>query len=182
MYPFIRMAWQMLKHRNDPRLGFDGVHISQHYCLPWDLDMWCELNNGRTLTLFDLGRIPLAKRVGLVDVLKQNRWGLTMAGATVRYRRRVRAFQKVEMHSRALGHDRRFIYLQQSMWRGGEALNSVVYRSAVTSKSGIVPVAEVLAAMGVPEWNPTLPDWVQAWIDAENQRVWPPDDLSRKSA
>ena len=182
MYPFIRMAWQMFKHRNDPRLGFEDVHVSQHYCLPWDLDMWRELNNGRTLTLFDLGRIPLAMRVGLADVLRRNRWGLTMAGATVRYRRRVRAFHKVEMHSRALGHDGRFIYLQQSMWRGGEALNSVVYRSAVTSKNGIVPVAEVLEAMGATGWNPPLPDWVQAWADVEAMRQWPPEDLPRESA
>ncbi|MEX0968961.1 MAG: acyl-CoA thioesterase [Paracoccaceae bacterium] len=182
MYPFIRMAWQMFKHRGDPKLDFDGVHISHHYCLPWDLDMWRELNNGRTLTLYDLGRIPLAMRVGLIGVLKRKRWGLTMAGATVRYRRRVRMFHKVEMHSRALGHDGRFIYLQQSMWRNGEALSSVVYRSAVTGAGGIVPVGEVLAAMGVPDWNPTLPDWVQAWIEVEGWRQWPPVDVVPKSA
>ena len=31
-----------------------------------------ELNNGRTLTLFDLGRIPMARRMGLDKVLAQN--------------------------------------------------------------------------------------------------------------
>jgi len=175
MYPFIRMAWQLFKHRHDPALPLDGVHISQHYCLPWDLDLWGELNNGRTLTLFDLGRIPLAQRVGLMKVLRREHWGLTMAGATVRYRRRVKMFHKVEMRSRALGHDDRFMYLQQSMWRGGEAVNSVVYRGAVVDQNGIVPIARVLAAMGAQDWNPTLPDWVAGWIESEAKRPWPPE-------
>lgn len=176
MYPFIRMAWQMFKHRKDPALPFDGTHISQHYCLPWDLDMWVELNNGRTLTLYDLGRIPLAMRVGLVRTLKREGWGLTMAGATVRYRRRVKMFQKVEMHSRAIGHDARFIYLEQSMWRNGEAVSAVVYRSAVTDRNGIVPIERVLAAMGAEDWQPELPSWLQAWIAADAQRPWPPSN------
>ena len=70
----------------------------------------------------------------------------------------------------------------RSAWRGGEALNSVVYRSAVTSKNGIGPVAEVLDAMGATGWNPPLPDWVQAWADVEAMRQWPPEDLPRESA
>ncbi len=71
MYPFIRMGWQIFKHRNDPPLPPGGVHESSHYCLPWDLDLWRELNNGRTLTLYDLGRIPLAKRIGLIPALRR---------------------------------------------------------------------------------------------------------------
>ena len=77
-----------------------GTHVSHHYCLPWDIDLWRELNNGRTLTLYDLGRIPLAGRVGLIKVLRRERWGLTMAGASVRYRRRIRVFDRIEMRSR----------------------------------------------------------------------------------
>ena len=67
-------------------------HVSHHVCWPWDLDMWFELNNGRTLTLYDLGRLVLAKRSGLLSLLKAKRWSMTMAGASVRYRRRVRMF------------------------------------------------------------------------------------------
>lgn len=175
MYPFIRMGWQIFKHRNDTPLAPGGVHASTHVCWPWDLDMWMELNNGRTLTLYDLGRIPLARRIGLISALKRRGWGLTMAGASVRYRRRVRMFDRVEMHSRAVGRDARFIYLQQTMWKGSEAVSSVLYRSAVTNKSGIVPTDELAAELGLPDWNPTLPDWVQHWIAAENARTWPPE-------
>ncbi|MEQ9675416.1 MAG: acyl-CoA thioesterase, partial [Roseovarius indicus] len=131
MYPFIRMFWQIWKYRKAPRLTIFDTHVSHHMCLPWDIDIWMELNNGRTLTLYDLGRIPMAYRVGLVDVLKRKRWGLTMAGASVRYRRRVRTFQTVEMHSRGAYWDDKFFYIEQSMWnKAGECTSHIVYRSA----------------------------------------------------
>jgi acyl-CoA thioesterase FadM len=136
--------------------------------------MWMELNNGRTLTLYDLGRIPLASRAGLLEALKKNRWGLTMAGASVRYRRRVRAFDRIEMHSRLIGWDERFIYLEQSMWVKGEAASNILYRSAVTDVKGIVPTSKVADALGIEEELTDLPDWVRAWIDAEALRPWPP--------
>ena len=175
MYPFFRMAKELYVHRNDPQLDINGMHVSHHMCWPWDLDLWMELNNGRTLTLFDLGRIPLARRTGLVDVIGRNKWGMTVAGVSVRYRQRIRLFRRIEMRSRALGWDERFMYLEQSMWnRRGQCTTHGLYRMAVTSAHGIVAPAKVAAAMGVDEISPTLPDWVQAWIDAEAMRPWPP--------
>lgn len=175
MYPFLRLAYQFFVHRKDNPLGPLDTHVSHHICWPWDLDLWNELNNGRTLTLYDMGRLPLAQRVGLVKALKTNRWGLTMAGASVRYRRRVRAFDRVEMHSRAVCWDDRFMYLEQSMWVRGEATSHILYRSAVTSKQGIVPPARVMEALDLdPALTPEIPDWVAAWIEAESLRPWPP--------
>jgi len=176
VYPFIRMVWQLWRHRNDPPLPLTGCHVSHHYCLPWDIDLWAELNNGRTLTLYDLGRIPLAGRVGLIGVLRREGWGLTIAGASIRYRRRVRVFERVEMRSRLIGWDDRFMYLEQSMWtRDGRCASHVLYRGAVTGPGGIVPPGEVLAALGQPDHAaPPLPGWVRAWIEAEATRPWPP--------
>ncbi|SFR07154.1 acyl-CoA thioesterase [Poseidonocella sedimentorum] len=175
MYPFIRMTKEMIKHRNAPPLPLLGTHVSQHICWPWDIDMWMELNNGRTLTLYDLARIPLAQRTGLVKVLRDNRWGLTMAGASVRYRARVRAFQRIETHSRAVCWDERFLYLEQAMFdRKGTCCNHILYRSAVTGKGGIIPPSAVLAAMGLKETCPPMPEWVAAWIAADALRPWPP--------
>jgi len=174
MYPVFRMVYQLAATRNAPPLPVTGTHVSYHRCWPWDIDLWMELNNGRTLTFYDLGRIPLAKRAGLVDVLKREGWGMTMAGASVRYRARIRTFEVVEMRSRVVGWDALFIYLEQSMWKGQTCCNQIVYRSAVTGPGGIVPTEQVMAAMGLDGPAPEMPGWVQAWIDADAQRPWPP--------
>lgn len=176
MYPFIRMAKDLWTGRNDPPIGITDIHVSHHRCWPWDIDMWMELNNGRTLTLYDLGRIPLARRNGLLRAVRNNRWGLTMAGVVVRYRRRIRAFEKFEMRSRGLCWDHRFIYIEQSMWKeNGECANHAVYRSAVTDRNGIVAPERVMQEMGLGAMpSPPMPGWVADWIRAEDNRPWPP--------
>ncbi|MBC7140024.1 MAG: acyl-CoA thioesterase [Defluviimonas sp.] len=174
MYPFIRMAYAIARSRNAPPLPVTGTHVSHHLCLPWDLDFWSELNNGRTLTLYDLGRMPMLMRMGLTRMLRGRRIGMTIAGSSVRYRRRVRLFHRVEMRSRCIGWDARFLYMDQSMWRNGECTSQVLIRSAFTDGKGIVPPAQVLALIGRQEESPPLPGWVQAWIAADAQRPWPP--------
>jgi acyl-CoA thioesterase FadM len=174
MYPFARMALELWLYRKAPPLPVTGTHVSFHRCWPWDLDPWAELNNGRTLTLYDLGRIPLAGRTGLAGVLRGQGWGLTVAGNATRYRRRVRLFDRVEMRSRCIGWDARFLYTEQSMWKGDECAGQIVIRSAVTSADGIVPPARLLEALGLEQASPELPEWVQAWIAAEALRPWPP--------
>ena len=176
MYPFIRMAKELYKFRKAAPLELNESHVSQHICWPWDIDMWRELNNGRTLTLYDLGRIPLAKRVGLINALRENGWGMAVAGVSVRYRKRVRTFERVEMRSRAIGWDKRFLYVEQSLWnKRGECAGHALYRMAVTSSAGIVPPADVAHAIGQAPQGPDLPGWVCEWVRAEDHRPWPPE-------
>ena len=174
MYPYLRLAAELWAARFAPALAVTDTHVSRHRCWPQDLDPWRELNNGRTLTLYDLGRIPLAVRTGLARVVKQQGWGLTVAGATTRYRRRVRLWDRVEMRSRCIGWDGRFLYMEQSMWKGGECTSHMLLRTAITSAGGIVPPSRALAARGQQMESPALPGWVTAWIAADAERPWPP--------
>lgn len=175
MFPFVRLIWQFIVHRNSPELGLFETHVSYHRCWPWDLDIFGELNNGRTLTVYDLGRLPLARRTGLIALLREQSWGLTMAGAAVRYRKRIRVFDRIEMRSRLLGWDTRFAYIEQAMIVRGAVAGHTVYRSAVTDASGLVPIQKVVDAMAPGSEPRVLPEWVKAWVEAEDQRPWPPE-------
>ncbi|MFT5066001.1 MAG: acyl-CoA thioesterase FadM [Yoonia sp.] len=174
MYPFIRLAKEMFIHRKATALPILGTHVSYHRCWPQDLDAFMEMNNGRILTILDLGRTVLAQRAGLLGALKTKGWGLTMAGNSVRYRKRIRPFVRFKLVSRAVGWDARFVYLEHTIWIGGECAVQALFRSAVTDKSGIVEPSRIIAAMGQDITSPTLPDWVQNWIDADATRPWPP--------
>lgn len=174
MYPFFRMAKEIVKFRNAPAIEIGQDHVSHHICWPWDLDFWFELNNGRTLSIYDLGRIPMASRLGLLTTLRKQSWGLTVAGSSVRYRKRVRAFDRLEMHSRVTTWDDRFIYLEQSMWHKGECTSHAMFRTAVTDNNGIVTTDRVMASLGLDGPRPELPNWISDWIVSENGRPWPP--------
>lgn len=186
MYPLLRFAREVIAARRAPRLPPLGAHVSTHRVWPWDVDPWFELNNGRTLTLYDLGRIPMSIRIGITDAMKRHGWGFTVAGNSVRYRRRIRPFQRFTQISRTLGWDARFIYMEQSIWIGGECANQMLLRVAIVGggRKGLVSPATFMAALGHQGASPALPGWVQAWIDADAQRPWPPvlpGDLSPRT-
>lgn len=184
MYPFVRLAFQAWRHRADPPLGLMDVHESRHLCWPWDLDLWLELNNGRTLTLYDLGRIPWSNRLGFSALLRARGWQVAVAGASVRWRRRVHLLDRLSMRTRALGWDERFLYSEQSLWLGsgrsaGECASHVLIRSAITGgrasgRRGIVPPEEAARALGWQGPAPELPPFAREWIRAEALRPWPP--------
>lgn len=176
MYPYLRLFLHAARARRAPRMEPLATFHSSLICWPWDIDPWKELNNGRTLTLYDLGRIPLALRSGLVSVLERRGWGLTVAGTAIRYRRRVRMFDRLDLYSRVIGWDHRFVYIEQSLWKrtSDECASQAILRTAAVGRDGIVPPAEIMKEFDPTLVQPELPDWVRAWIAAEDQRPWPP--------
>ena len=176
MYPFIRFAYATWKSYRAPKIGLFETHVSHHYCMPWDIDLWLELNNGRTLTLYDLGRVPMAVRTGAAQARKASGVGMVVAGASVRYRKRITMFKRFEMRSRFAGFDDKFLYFEQSMWfEDGTCANQNLVRGAVTRKGKMVPPTELLHHIDPDIATQSLPEWIQAWIDADKIRPWPPE-------
>ena len=173
MYPVLRLAKEALVHRSAEPLGLFDTHVSHHRIWPLDIDVWMELNNGRTLTLYDLGRILLLQRTGLVAFLRGRGWAGTVAGASIRYRKRLQMFHKIEMRSRIIGWDARFLYVEQAMFRGDTCAGHVLVRTAVTDRTRLIPMTEAAGLLGAGE-SPALPDWVAAWSAADDLRPWPP--------
>lgn len=175
MYPVIRLAKQILINRKAGPIALNDTHRAWLRAWPWDIDVFLDLNNGRLLTLMDLGRMGYFTRMGVISKLRENGWYGTVAGSVIRYRRRITVMQKLELRTRVLGWDARFTYFDQSFWRGDECCVHAVIRTAITSGAGIVPSDQVAVAFGFGTESPPLPDWVKAWDAAERQRPWPPE-------
>lgn len=174
MYPFVRMTREMARARRLGPLEPGAVHRSTIVCWPWDIDIQFEMNNGRVLTLFDTGRVPMFWRSGAVARMKKLGWYGTIAGSAIRYRRRITLFQKLEMRTRFIGVDARFIYIEQGLFRGGDCAAHAVLRAAITTGKGIIPTAEVMEKLGLEHAAVPVPDWVREWDMAETHRPWPP--------
>lgn len=172
MYPYFRVITTLLGSRFRPKLKFGETGILRLRAGFLDIDTNGEVNNGRQLTIMDLGRYDIAARVGLIKVVRKKRWGLAIGGSSVRYRRRIPFLKRYEMHSKVIGHDGRWFYFLQEMWRDNSICTSALIKAGVISKGGLVPVAEVLKEFTETNWSGELPQWVQAWIDAEGQRPW----------
>ena len=175
MYPLARFIKVLFKARKKPKIGYLDSSSIEFRCRPWDLYMYNEMNNGRVMTLYDLGRFDLSYRNRFAKVLMKNRWATVVAGSSVRYRKRIHIWDKITMHSRCVGFDDKWIYMVQSMWVKDQACSSVLIRAGVTGRDGLVSPQTVIAEMGEEISQTPMPTWVNEWIASEQHRPWPPE-------
>ncbi|MEM6728204.1 MAG: acyl-CoA thioesterase [Pseudomonadota bacterium] len=175
MYPWLRLVARLRSARRLPPAGLLDTHVSQHRVSLFDCDMFAEMNNGRILTIYEFGRWEMSTRTGLWAAIRKRGWGFAVAGASVRYRKRLTPWEKFEMRTRVVGWDARFVYIEQGMFKAnGDCANHCLFRTAVVSKGRAVPTADLVEVMDFKGPAPVLPAWAQAWIDADTQRPWPP--------
>jgi acyl-CoA thioesterase FadM len=172
LYPYLRLLSVLTKAKFKPSLDINKESILKMRVFFGDTDFYPELNNGRHLTLMDLGRFDLAVRTGLLKSVHKQKWRFAVAGASVRFRHRLKLFRRFLLHTRLVAVDKRWFYFHQKTIIKGKIHSSALIRAGVTSKQGIVPVKDVLDIMGISNWNLDMPKWVKAWSAAEELRPW----------
>jgi acyl-CoA thioesterase FadM len=173
MYPFLKLGITLLKARSRPRINIDEKSEIQLRAGLTDIDMFLELNNARYFNYMELGRWDFSQRVGFIDIMRQNKWGVAVGGASIRYRRRIPLFKKFTLTTEVICHDGRWFYFLQETHIDDTICSSALMKVCATSKQGLVPAIDVAEAYGRKDWGLEMPDWVSAWIDAESQRPWP---------
>lgn len=164
MNMYLRMLLFFLRVRGKSPLGiWDTSHASFRVNLA-DLDVQRHMNNGRYLSIMDLGRMDLMLRSGFWKRIADQGWYPVVAGQTITYRRSLELWQRFELSTRVLGYDERWIYMEQ-VFRVGETVHAdAVVRARFLRRGGSsVDVDEVLRLAGpVPE-DLVLPEWVADW-------------------
>ena len=76
MYPVLRLIKVLVKSKLQKKITFDSAHNEciKLRVLPQDIDLFMELNNGRYVTLLDLGRFSYGAKVNMGRFLKKNNW------------------------------------------------------------------------------------------------------------
>lgn len=173
VYPLGRLAKVLVAARTRPALEPLGESVVSFRVWPSDLDTNRHLNNGRYLTLMDLGRWDLMARNGVLAHVVKRRWTPVVGAATMRFRRSLDPFQRYGLRTRLLGWDERAFYIGQTFERAGEPCATGVVRAVLLGAEGrVAPQAVVdLVAPGLP--SPALPEWVGLWraaLDAQAGR------------
>ncbi len=163
MYPLLRLIRVVVKSQFQEKLSFDNDYTDKInlIVLPQDIDPFMELNNGRYVTLLDLGRYSLGARVNMGSFLKRNKWSLTIVGTYNEYRHRLRLFQRFILQTKILGYDEKWFYFFQKVERNGKTHMASVVKFAYTSKKGLVLPKEVVSAMGIKYEPNSLPSWIK---------------------
>lgn len=170
MYPYLKFVRVITKKAPKVDSIWEPTRLDMRVW-PGDIDVFMEVNNGRYLTLMDLGRFDLFKRTGLGQVRLDKSWGGAVAGASIRYRKRLHLFQRYSMFTQLVGLDERWWYFHQTIERNQQLHASALIRFAITDENGTVPVEDVTEALGIT-LEKRVPDWVQAWDKSDQMRPW----------
>ncbi len=142
---------------------------------PNDLDTNFHMNNGRYLTVMDLGRFDLLLRSGLWAMVRRIGAVPILSAATIRYRFPLDALDTFDLETQVMGWDAKWIYIVQhfvaaSGPKKGQVAAVALVKGAFFDprRKKTIPTADVLHSLGADISFPPLPDVVQAFQNTED--------------
>jgi acyl-CoA thioesterase FadM len=175
---WLRLFWLALallwRRKLDPR---HDVSRLTYRVLPTDLDLNGHMNNGRYLTIMDLGRLDHVLRSGLWRPIWRNGWAPMLGSAVIRYRREMRLLQRFTLETRiAAWSDTTAVMEQTFLIASGPQKGQMAARALVKAgfydrkDRSFVTVKRLIAELGLPEQeteSPALTAEIEAFLKAE---------------
>lgn len=150
-----------------PRLDPLEESVLDFRVWPTDLDINLHMNNGRYLTIMDLGRVDLMLRTGLGRMAMKRRWSPLVGSAVIRFRRSLDPFQQYQLKSRILCWDEKWFFIEQRFVRMNEEVAVGLVKGLLRGRQGNIPSAGVLEAMNLRITSPEMPSAVRIWHETE---------------
>ena len=143
---------------------------------PSDLDTSVHMNNGRYLTIMDLGRLDLMVRSGLWRAVLRHRWTPIANAVHIRFRRELGPFQAFTLVSRIMSWSAGSIVMEQRFVfaagpRKGEIAASALFLGGLYDRQAkaFVPIERLMAELGVEADSPLPSAEVKAFLEANEQ-------------
>ncbi|MCK5336119.1 MAG: thioesterase family protein [Gammaproteobacteria bacterium] len=133
----------------------DTSIITLHVLLN-DLDLNWHMNNGRFLTIMDLGRMDLLKRTGTLDLAIKNKWMPIVGTATIDFQRPLKLWQKYELHSHIYGWDEKWIYLEQTFYSNEKVIAIGKIKGLLRGKDGNIPPQDIMEKLQAGITSPVM--------------------------
>jgi acyl-CoA thioesterase FadM len=173
---YLRVLLVFIRSLFAPRIAsvLDVAHLRLRV-LPNDLDFNMHMNNGRYLTIMDLGRFDLILRSGLLRQMMRKKAAPVLASVQMRYRVQMNPFRQYDLETRVLCWDDKWIYMEQRfIILKGKKAGAVAAIGLV--KGGFydpatrttVPTSELLQVMKMDTISPPFPPYLREWIAAED--------------
>ena len=164
---YLRLLLTFLKALRGARVE-PGEAIELELCvLPNDLDLNGHMNNGRYLTIVDLGLVSMFVRSGFGRLCLKNKWRPMGGGSVVYFRRGLTLFQRYTLRFTVVGWDEYWTYCRFEFLRGEEICATGFVKGAASRRGGLVPSAEIYPTLGHDAPSPPLPEELKTWIGTD---------------
>ncbi len=172
---WLRLIWLLLTASRRPPLTLPGSMSVLHFRV-WlhDLDLSLHMNNGRYLTLMDLGRLDMMLGSGLLRAAVRHRWTPIASAITIRYRRELRPFQKFRLETRLINWDKTLVVIEQTFFidaghRDGQVAARALFKGGLYDRNTktFVPMTRLMEIIGVMAESPAPTPEVEAFLKAD---------------
>lgn len=170
-----RLIWLLLTSPFGPRLKLPAeASVLGFRVWPHDLDTSLHMNNGRYWSLMDLGRTDLMLRSGLWRAVLRHRWVPVVNAGMIRFRRELRLFRPFRIETAILRWDESWLVIRHRVLTRGKDGGEIVAAQALVRAAlydraarAYVPVARLMAEIGVAQESPPPGPEIEAFLAAE---------------
>lgn len=161
MFPWLRLLRIGLGLIGNSKVDLLATTCIRLRVWPNDLDYNLHVNNGRYLAFADIGRLHWVVRTGMLGLARQHKAFPVIGDATAKFRRDLKVFQSFEIHTRLMGWDSKWGFLEHRFVRKSRVIGVVVVRGVFKAQSGPVDPQVLLAGLAHSALSPELPEWAR---------------------
>ena len=138
----------------------DSVSLSGGVMLN-DIDINLHVNNGRFLTLADLGRIDFLIRTNFMAVMIKNKWKPIIAGVDSYYLKPLSPFKIYTQTTTLLCWDDKWGYFEHKFKSGNKVVAIIYVKGLFVGPLGRISVEEIAKTLGVTQGSPDMPEFIK---------------------
>jgi len=162
---YLRLIYVLWKIWRLPRRGVLDESRVAFRVLPTDCDINFHMNNGRYLSLMDLGRVHMVAQMGLLPVIARKRWMPVLAAAEINFIRQLAPFQRFELVTRLVTWDDKYAYMEQRFEAEGVLCAHAFVKGLFLDRGRRVNNGDVVAELGHTGEAPPWPDELRIWAE-----------------
>ncbi|MBI2082239.1 MAG: thioesterase family protein [Deltaproteobacteria bacterium] len=141
-----------------PRFGTLEMGTLNFIVWPHDLDPLFHMNNGRYLTIMDLGRFDIILRTGIGRLSLKNKWMPLVGYVSIQYKKPLRFFQRYQLQTRLIAWDEKWFYLEQRFVRKGQLFARGLVKGIFRSHQTTISPVTILSMLGHNHPSPRPPE------------------------
>ncbi|HEX5314973.1 MAG TPA: acyl-CoA thioesterase [Gammaproteobacteria bacterium] len=151
---YLRLLTLWLRRRARPAVSPLAPSRLRLRVWPNDLDLFGHMNNGRYLTVMDLGRLDIVLGSGLLKVMRRRRWYAVAATVEIQFLRPLKLWRRYCLTTEILDWDEFWFVFEQRFDVADKPAARALVRAQFRHERDPVATAEVFAAAG---WNNPRP-------------------------
>ncbi len=159
-----------------PKLILPGdVSVLHFRVWPLDLDTSLHMNNGRYLTLMDLGRFDVMSSSGLLQAVMRHKWTPIASTIQIRFRRELRLFVKFRLETTIESWAETHVVMRQTFFIesgpfSGHVAAVALFKGGLYDRAerAFVPTKRLMHEIGVDEASPDPEADIVAFLESDD--------------